>query len=71
MAAYLYDHHGRTERWLHLSASILLASQFLFEAAIVLPATRKSSAAMGHLLDTIQATHQSMFQGFGLCIECL
>src|ERR1700736_3937302 len=40
-------------RWLHLSASILLASLFLFEAAIVLPATRKSSAAMGHLLDTI------------------
>jgi len=40
-------------RWLHLSASILLASLFLFEAAIVLPATRKSSAAMGHLLDTV------------------
>ena len=41
-------------RWLHLSASILLASLFLFMAAIVLPATRKSSAAMGDLLDTMQ-----------------
>jgi len=40
-------------RWLHLSASILLASLFLFEAAIVLPATRKPSAGAGHLLNTI------------------
>ena len=40
-------------RWLHLSASILLASLFLFEAAIVLPATRKLSAGIGQLLDTI------------------
>jgi putative copper export protein len=40
--------------WLHLSASILLASLFLFEAAIVLPATRKSWAGTGQLLDTIQ-----------------
>jgi copper resistance protein D len=40
-------------RWLHLSASILLASLFLFEAAIVLPAARKPSAGTGHLLNTI------------------
>jgi len=40
-------------RWLHLSASILLASLFLFEAAILLPATRKCSTDTGHLLDTI------------------
>ena len=40
-------------RWLHLSASILLASLFLFEAAIVFPATRKPSAGIGHVLDTI------------------
>ena len=30
-------------RWLHLSASILLASLFLFEAAILVPAVRKST----------------------------
>ena len=41
-------------RWLHLSASILLASLWLFEAAIVLPAARKPSAGIGQLLDTIQ-----------------
>ena len=41
-------------RWLHLSASILLASLFLFEAVIVVPATRKPSTDIGHLLDTIQ-----------------
>ena len=41
-------------RWLHLSASILLASLFLFEAVIVVPAARKPSAGIGHLLDTIQ-----------------
>jgi len=40
-------------RWLHLSASILLASLFLFEAVIVLPAARKLSAGIGQLLDTI------------------
>ena len=40
-------------RWLHLLASILLASLFLFEAVIVLPATRKLSAGFGQLLDTI------------------
>jgi len=40
-------------RWLHLLASILLASLFLFEAVIVLPATRKLSAGIGQLLDTI------------------
>jgi copper resistance protein D len=40
-------------RWVHLSASILLASLFLFEAAIVLPAARKPSAGTGHLLNTI------------------
>jgi len=28
-------------RWLHLSTSILLASLFLFETAIVVPAARK------------------------------
>ena len=40
-------------RWLHLLASILLASLFLFEAVIVLPAARKLSAGIGQLLDTI------------------
>src|ERR1700741_87555 len=40
-------------RWLHLSASILLASLFLFEAAIVVPAARTPSAGIGHLLDRI------------------
>jgi putative copper resistance protein D len=39
-------------RWLHLSASILLASLFLFEAAIVLPAMKNSLVATGHLLET-------------------
>ena len=41
-------------RWLHLSASILLASLFLFEGAIVLPVARKPSAGIGQLLDRIQ-----------------
>jgi putative copper resistance protein D len=40
-------------RWLHLSASILLAGLFLFEAVIVVPAARKPSAGIGHLLDRI------------------
>jgi copper resistance protein D len=40
-------------RWLHLSASILLASLFLFEAAIVVPAARTPLAGIGHLLDRI------------------
>ena len=40
-------------RWLHLSASILLASLFLFEAAILLPATSKPSVGTEHLLHTI------------------
>ena len=40
-------------RWLHLSASILLASLLLFEEAIVLPAARKP-AGIGQLLDTSQ-----------------
>ena len=40
-------------RWLHLLASILLASLFLFEAVIVLPAARKLSAGIGQLLDRI------------------
>jgi hypothetical protein len=40
-------------RWLHLAASILLASLFLFEAAIVVPAARKPSAEIGHLLNRI------------------
>jgi len=40
-------------RWLHLSASILLASLFLFKTAILLPATRKPSSGIGHLLDTM------------------
>jgi copper resistance protein D len=39
-------------RWLHLSASILMASLFLFEAAIVLPATKKSLVGTEHLLET-------------------
>jgi copper resistance protein D len=41
-------------RWLHLSASILLASLFLFEAAIVLPAAREPSAGTKRLLETFQ-----------------
>jgi copper resistance protein D len=41
-------------RWLHLSASILLASLLLFEAAIVRPAARKPSAGIGQLLGTIE-----------------
>src|ERR1700737_1817044 len=40
-------------RWLHLSASMLLASLFLFEAVIVVPAAKKLSAGIGQLLDTI------------------
>src|SRR6516164_2646997 len=35
-------------RWLHLSASILLASLFLFEAAILVPAVRKATTGIGH-----------------------
>ena len=41
-------------RWLHLSASILLASLLLFEAVIVRPAAGKPSAGIGQLLDRIQ-----------------
>jgi copper resistance protein D len=41
-------------RWLHLSASILLASLFLFREAIVLPAMRNPSVEIGLLLDAIQ-----------------
>jgi copper resistance protein D len=41
-------------RWLHLSASILLGSLFLFQGAIVLPVTRKPSVGTRQLLDTIQ-----------------
>jgi copper resistance protein D len=37
-------------RWLHLTASILLAGLFLFEAVIVIPAARKPAANIGHLL---------------------
>ena len=40
-------------RWLHLSASILLASLFLFEAVIVAPIVRNPSVAIGHLLGRI------------------
>src|SRR4029077_20850051 len=40
-------------RWLHLSASMLLAGLFLFGAVIVVPAARKPSADIGHLLDRI------------------
>ena len=40
-------------RWLHLSASMLLAGLLLFEAVIVVPAARKPSADIGHLLDRI------------------
>ena len=35
-------------RWLHLSASILLASLFLFETAILVPAVRKPTTGIGH-----------------------
>jgi hypothetical protein len=37
-------------RWLHLSTSILLASLFLFETAVVVPAARKPSAGIEQLL---------------------
>lgn len=37
-------------RWLHLSASILLASLFLFEAVIVAPTARKTSPGIEYLL---------------------
>jgi copper resistance protein D len=40
-------------RWLHLSASILLASLWLFNAVILVPAAKKPSAGIGHLFDTI------------------
>jgi putative copper resistance protein D len=40
-------------RWLHLSASMLLAGLFVFEAVIVVPAARKPSADIGHLLGRI------------------
>jgi putative copper resistance protein D len=40
-------------RWVHLSASMLLAGLFLFEAVIVVPAARKLSAGIGHLLNRI------------------
>jgi putative copper resistance protein D len=40
-------------RWLHLSASMLLAGLFMFEAVIVVPAARKPSADIGHLLGRI------------------
>src|SRR6478672_3246303 len=40
-------------RWLHLSASMLLAGLFLFEAVIVIPAARKFSADIGYLLGRI------------------
>jgi putative copper resistance protein D len=40
-------------RWLHLSASMQLAGLLLFEAVIVVPAARKPSADIGHLLDRI------------------
>jgi copper resistance protein D len=41
-------------RWLHLSASILVASLFLFEAAIVFPAAREPSTGTKRLLETFQ-----------------
>jgi putative copper export protein len=40
-------------RWLHLSTSILLASLFLFETAVVVPAARKPSAGIEQLLGRI------------------
>ena len=40
-------------RWLHLSASMLLAGLFLFEAVILLPAVRKPLANIGPLLGRI------------------
>jgi len=41
-------------RWLHLSASILLASLFLFQAAIVHPGARDHSAGAERLLEAFQ-----------------
>ena len=41
-------------RWLHLSASILLASLFLFEAVMLVPSASKPPAGAEHLLDTVQ-----------------
>jgi copper resistance protein D len=40
-------------RWLHLSASMLLAGLFLFEAVILVPAVRKPLANIGPLLGRI------------------
>jgi len=40
-------------RWMHLSASILMAGLFVFETAILLPVVRTTSAGNGDLLDTI------------------
>lgn len=40
-------------RWLHLSASMLLAGLFLFQAVIVAPAARNPLADIGHLLGRI------------------
>src|ERR1700737_3118113 len=49
-------------RWLHLSASMLLAGLFLFEAVIVVPAARKPSADIAHLLGRIhQLTCRTAF----------
>jgi putative copper resistance protein D len=49
-------------RWLHLSASMLLAGLFLFEAVIVVPAARKPSADIEHLLGRIhQLTCRTAF----------
>jgi putative copper resistance protein D len=47
-------------RWVHLSASILLASLFLFEEVILLPTLAKSSAGPGPLFNTIhRLTHRT------------
>jgi copper resistance protein D len=52
-------------RWLHLSASILLASLFLFETAILVPAAKEPSSEIGRLLDTIQRlTWRTAFWAF-------
>jgi uncharacterized membrane protein len=40
-------------RWMHLSASLLLAGMFLFETVIVAPVARKPTADVEHLLSRI------------------
>ena len=56
-------------RWLHLSASILLAGLFLFQSTILAPATKKTSEATGDLLERFYRSifrfaFKTLFLGF-------